>query len=86
MARLRPSTDVRPVTEFRANTSAVLDQVHATKRPVILTQHDRSTAILTDVAVYEGLLDEVALLRAVRADELEMLSVDMTALGGVDAR
>jgi len=47
--------------------------------PVILTQRDRSTAILTDVAVYEGLPDGVALLRAVRADELEMLSGDMTA-------
>jgi len=34
----------------------------ATKRPVILTQHGRSAAVLMDVEVYEGLLDEVALL------------------------
>jgi len=74
MTQLRPSTDVRPVTEFRANTSAVLDQIHATKRPVILTQHGRSAAVLMDVEVYEGLLDEVALVRAVRAGEMEMLS------------
>lgn len=86
MAQLRPSTDVRPVTEFRANTSAVLDQVHATKRPVILTQHGRSAAVLMDVEVYEGLLDEVALLRAVRAGELEMLSGDVTAHDEVEAR
>ncbi|MBS3975029.1 MAG: type II toxin-antitoxin system Phd/YefM family antitoxin [Actinobacteria bacterium] len=69
MATLRPSTDVRPVTEFRANTSAVIDQMHATKRPVVLTQHGRSTAVLLDVAVYEGMLDEIELLRDLRVAE-----------------
>lgn len=69
MASLRPSIDVRPVTEFRANTSAVIDQMHSTKRPVVLTQHGRSTAVLLDVAVYEGLLDEIELLRDLRVAE-----------------
>jgi len=69
MAPLRPSTDVRPVTEFRANASAVLEQMHSTKRPVILTQHGRSAAVLLDVSVYEGLLDEIALLRDLRVSE-----------------
>ena len=86
MTQLRPSTDVRPVTEFRANTSAVLDQVHATKRPVILTQHGRSAAVLMDVEVYEGLLDEVALLRAVRSGEQEMLQGDVVPHDEVEAR
>jgi len=86
MAQLRPSTDVRPVTEFRANTSAVLDQVHATKRPVILTQHGRSAAVLMDVDTYEGLLDEVALLRAVRSGEQEMLQGDIVPHSEVEAR
>ncbi|MDP2300383.1 MAG: type II toxin-antitoxin system Phd/YefM family antitoxin [Coriobacteriia bacterium] len=86
MVQLRPSTDVRPVTEFRANTSAVLDQVHATKRPVILTQHGRSSAVLMDVEVYEGLLDEIALLRAVRGGEEEMLAGEVTTHDEVEAR
>ncbi|MBN2822246.1 MAG: type II toxin-antitoxin system Phd/YefM family antitoxin [Coriobacteriia bacterium] len=86
MAQLRPSTDVRPVTEFRANTSAVLDHVHATKRPVILTQHGRSAAVLMGVEVYEGLLDEVALLRAVRSGEQEMLQGDVVPHDEVEAR
>lgn len=72
MALLRPSADVRPVTEFRANTSAVLDQVHATKRPVILTQHGRSAAVLLDVGVYESLIDEVAALRDIGAAEQQL--------------
>lgn len=60
---LCPSQDVRPVTEFRAHASAFLDHIRATKRAVILTQHGRSAAVLLDVAVYEDLLGELALLR-----------------------
>jgi antitoxin YefM len=69
MPPLRPSTDVLPVTEFRANTSMMLNRIHASKRPVVLTQHGRSAAVLMDVAVYEQMLDEIALLRDVRIAE-----------------
>lgn len=86
MPPLRPSTDVWPVTEFRANASSVLDQVHATKRPVILTQHGRSTAVLMDVDVYEGLLDEVELLRAVRTGEEQLAAGEVIAHEDVEAR
>jgi antitoxin YefM len=72
MSRLRPTTDVRPVTEFRANTSAVIEQMHSTGRPVILTQHGRSAAVLLDPGVYEGLLDEVELLRDLAISEAQI--------------
>jgi antitoxin YefM len=71
MAPLRPSTDVRPVTEFRANTSAVIEQMHSTKRPVILTQHGRSAAVLLDPEVYEGMIDEIELLRDLAISEAQ---------------
>jgi len=69
MSAIRPSTDVLPVTEFRANTSALLTQLRASKRPIVLTQHGRSAAVVMDVDVYEGLLDEIALLRDIRISE-----------------
>ena len=69
MSDIRPSTDVLPVTEFRANTSALLAQLRANKRPIVLTQHGRSAAVLMDVEAYEDLLDEIALLRDIRVSE-----------------
>ena len=69
MSALRPSSDVLPVTEFRANTSGMLGRLHATKRPVVLTQHGRSAAVVMDVSVYEGMLDEIAILRDIRIAE-----------------
>lgn len=86
MLPLRPSTDVWPVTEFRANAATVLDQIHATKRPVILTQHGRSIAVLMDVDVYEGLLDEVALVRAVRTGEEQLAAGEVIPHEDVEAR
>jgi antitoxin YefM len=72
MSRLRPTTDVRPVTEFRANASAVIEQMHSTGRPVILTQHGRSAAVLLDPEVYESLIDEVELLRDLATSEAQI--------------
>lgn len=86
MPRLRPSADVRPVTEFRANAAALLDQVQKTKRPMILTQHGRSAAVLLDVAVYEDLLDKVALLRDVRTGEKQVAAGEGAAHGAVAKR
>jgi antitoxin YefM len=74
MSRLRPTTDVRPVTEFRANTSAVIEQMHSTGRPVILTQHGRSAAVLLDPGVYESLIDEVELLRDLAISEAQIVA------------
>ena len=72
MPTMRPSTDIRPVTEFRANTSAVIEQMHASKRPVILTQHGRSTAVLLDVDVYEEMVDELEFMRNLQVAESQI--------------
>ena len=69
MSVLKPSTDVLPVTEFRANTSALLAQLRTNKRPMVLTQHGRSAAVVLDVGEYERLLDEIALLQDIRVAE-----------------
>lgn len=74
MARVRPTEDVRPLSEFRANAASFVQQVRGTKRPVILTVHGRSAAVLLDVGEYETLLDQLELLRDVRAAEGQMKS------------
>ena len=72
MPKLKPSRDIQPVTEFRANAAQFIEQVQATGEPVVLTQHGKSAAVLLDVRSYEGLLDELALLRDVRTAERQV--------------
>lgn len=85
MPPIRPSTDVRPITEFRAHASAFLEQVQSTKRPVVLTQHGRSAAVLLDVEVYENLLEKLALLRDIQVAE-EQVEQGKVVAHGVAAR
>lgn len=72
MPKLKPSRDIQPVTEFRANAAQVIEQVRATGAPVILTQHGRSAAVLLDVEAYEAMVEELELLRDVRTAEAEI--------------
>jgi len=69
MAEVRPTEDVRPLSEFRANAASFVRQVQGTKRPVILTVHGRSAAVLLDAGEYQTLLDQLALLRDLRTAE-----------------
>ncbi len=41
----------------------MLTRMHASRRPVVLTQHGCSAAVVMDVEVYERLIDEIELLR-----------------------
>ena len=61
--RMSLKSDVRPVTEFRARTAALLNQVRRTQRPLLLTVNGRSRAVLMDVEDYERLTYERDLLR-----------------------
>lgn len=57
MPRIRLDTDLRPVTEFRANAAALIARVRETKRPLVLTQHGRGAVVLVDVHEYQKMLE-----------------------------
>jgi len=71
MPTIYPS-DVRPLTEFRANMARYIDELENRERPLILTQHGHSAAVLLGVAQYEKLIEELELVRDVRAGEAEL--------------
>lgn len=63
MPSLKPSQDVQPLSAFRANAAGFLDQVRATKRPLVLTQHGKSAAVVLDVDQYEAMVEEIEVIR-----------------------
>jgi prevent-host-death family protein len=56
MSQISPSEDIRSVTDLKRHTRDILDHLHATGRPVILTVNGRADAVLLDVRAYEKLL------------------------------
>ncbi|HZR02483.1 MAG TPA: type II toxin-antitoxin system Phd/YefM family antitoxin [Burkholderiales bacterium] len=72
MGRPKYDTDIRPVSEFRANAADLIEQLRGSGRPLILTQRGHSAAVVLDVAAYEQLLEEIELLRDVRNSEKQL--------------
>jgi prevent-host-death family protein len=61
--RFRLDTDIKPVSEFRANAAELIEQVKTSGRPLVLTQRGHSAAVVLDVSEYEQMVDEIDVLR-----------------------
>ncbi len=72
MHRLKIHQDIKPLSEFRANAASVIQQVHDTKRPVVITHRGRSAAVLIDSQEYENLMEKLELLQDIHEAELEI--------------
>jgi prevent-host-death family protein len=68
------SEDIRSVTDLKRNTRSLLDQVHRTGRPVVLTVNGKADAVLMNAKAYEVYLSAVNLAR-----ELVNAEKDVTA-------
>jgi prevent-host-death family protein len=71
---MSPSEDIRSVTDLKRNTREILDHLHRTGRPVILTVNGRANSVLLDVRVYEKHLQAGNLARLLAPAEREMES------------
>ena len=72
MPTVKPTEDIQPLTAFRANVARFVDQVRETRRPLYLTQHGKSAAVLLSTADYEALVEELEILRDIQLSELEL--------------
>jgi prevent-host-death family protein len=47
--------DIYPISDFRHNVAELIEKTKQTKRPILITQNGKGTAVLVDVANYEKL-------------------------------
>lgn len=55
--------DIRSITELKRNTNSVLNQIHKTKRPVVLTVNGKAEAVIVDAKEYEKITNAFNLLK-----------------------
>ena len=72
MKQINLDNDIKPLSEFRANAANFVKQVKETKRPLILTQHGKSSAVLVDVAEYQAIIEKLELLQEVQLAEQQI--------------
>jgi prevent-host-death family protein len=61
--------DIRSITDLKRNTNSVLNQIHKTKRPVILTVNGKAEAVLVDAKEYEKITNAFNLLKMIAPAE-----------------
>jgi prevent-host-death family protein len=66
---IQPTDDIRSVTDLKRNTREILDQIHKTGRPVILTVNGKADAVLMDARSYEEHLRAANMARLLHAAE-----------------
>ncbi len=55
--------DIRSITDLKRNTNSVLEQIHKTKRPVVLTVNGKAEAVLLAAPEYEKMASAFNLLK-----------------------
>ncbi len=58
--------DICPVTEFRSDINAMIQRTKSTHRPIVLTQHGKSTAVVIDIADYQRMVEKAELAEDIR--------------------
>jgi len=66
MQRIVLNDDIHSLSEFRSNASGFISQVHSTKRPLIITQNGKSTAVLLDVDEYDKIIEKNELIEDIQ--------------------
>ena len=61
--------DVCPISEFRENAATMVAKVRSNQRPIIITQHGKSSAVLVSAESYQEILDRIQILTEISESE-----------------
>jgi len=57
--------NIRPLTEFRNHIKEYIEELKLNKKPIVLTQHGKSAAVLLDPDKFQELQDQIEFMRKV---------------------
>jgi prevent-host-death family protein len=69
---MKYSEDIRSVTDLKRNTRSLLNQIHQTGRPLVLTVNGKADAVLMNAKSYELCVSAVNLARELVAAEKDV--------------
>ena len=64
--------DVCPISEFREHAATMVAKVRSNQRPIIITQHGKSSAVLVSAESYQEMIDRIEILSEINASEEEL--------------
>lgn len=66
--------DLCPLSEFRADTAAMISKIRLNQRPLALTQHGKCTAVVVSTENYQAMVERIALLEEIAEGEADYIA------------
>jgi len=63
MPIMKFSSQIRPISYFKANAAEVVRQLAEKREPMVITQNGEATAVIQDILSYEATQETLALLK-----------------------
>ena len=57
--------NIKPLTEFRNHVKEFIQELHINKKPIILTHHGKSAAVLLDPDQFQEIQDQIEFMKKV---------------------
>jgi prevent-host-death family protein len=75
---------IRSLTEFKQNSTEILNYIKRTHTPTILTVNGRTEAVLLDAKSYQEMVDKIEMMESAR--KIEAALVEMENSKGIPAK
>lgn len=60
---MKLSSQIKPISYFKANAAEIVRQLAARREPMVITQNGEATAVIQDIASFEATQETLALLK-----------------------
>ena len=77
---MRYSTQIKPISYLKANAAEVLQELAATREPLVITQNGEAKAVIQDVASYEETQETLALLKILALGNQQIAELGVRSL------
>ena len=69
---MRLTEDIKPVTQLKTRAARLIQELHQNRRPMVITQNGKASAVMMDVASYEELKNTVVMLRLLAMSDADV--------------
>ncbi len=57
--------NIKPLSEFRNNIKKYIEELNTTKKPIVVTQHGKSAAVVLNVDEFQQMQDQIDFMRKI---------------------
>lgn len=69
---MKLTEDIKPVTQLKTRAAQVIEELKQNRRPLVITQNGKASAVMMDVASYEQLKNTVVMLRLLAMSDADV--------------